>query len=148
TEAHFRDGLAHALGFSDTAGMNGREPVSTDHLSGSLVLVSLLLLGLSDAPGAQADYASTVLSQAPVAYWRLDETNQPPAQPILATNLGSLGEAINGGLFNGVIRGGPGVLTGTGVTADRFTNSAWEVKRVGAYVNMPYTDGLNPAGPF
>jgi hypothetical protein len=108
-----------------------------------------LLLALTHlAPIARGDYQATVLSQGPVGYWRFEETNLPPPQPILATNLGSLAESLNGDLLNGVIRGGPGVLDGTGVTADRFTNSAWLVKTVGSYVNVPYTNALNPTGPF
>jgi hypothetical protein len=83
-----------------------------------------------------------------VAYWRLDETNQPPPQPILATNLGTLGESADGALINGVVRGGPGLLAGTGVTADRFTNATWLVRTIGGYVNVPYTNAFNPTGAF
>jgi hypothetical protein len=113
---------------------------------GTFAVLALLLT--SFAPFARGDYQATVLSQGPVAYWRLDETNLPPPQPILATNLGSLGGSLNGDLLEGVIRGGPGLLAGTGVTADRFTNSTWLVKTIGSYVNVPYTNALNPNGPF
>ena len=108
--------------------------------------VLLLLTGF--APIARGDYAATVLSQGPVAYWRFNETNQPPPQPIMATNLGSLGNSLNGDLLNGVVRGGPGLLAGSGITSDRFTNSTWLVRTIGSYVNVPYTNALNPNGPF
>src|SRR3974390_2274814 len=103
--------------------MNRREPVLSCRLA-RFTDVLLLLTLTRFVPLAHGDYQATVLSQGPVAYWRLDETHTPPAQPILATNLGSFGESLSGALLNGVIRGGPGVLAGTGVTADRFTNSA------------------------
>src|ERR1041385_7268793 len=54
------------------------------------------LLALSGALPARADYQSTVLSQNPVAYWRLNETTPPPVPPILAANAGSVGAGGNG----------------------------------------------------
>ncbi|MGH7972804.1 MAG: LamG domain-containing protein, partial [Limisphaerales bacterium] len=107
----------------------------------------LLLLCAAGSP-ARADYRSTVLSQNPVGYWPLNETVQPPPQPVYATNLGTFGPAINGPLQNGVIRGEPGVLAGTSDTCERFTNPTWSIFTVGSYVNVPYTPALNPDGPF
>src|SRR5690349_2608630 len=111
------------------------------------VVVSAVLLLASDLTRAD-DYPGTVLAQGPVGYWRLNETNLPPPQPILATNLGSLGESADGALLNGVIRGQPGVLAGNPVSSDRFTNENWTVTTIGGYVNVPYTNAFNPNGPF
>lgn len=65
---------------------------------------SLKLLGLAvgaaafamgGAGAAGADYASTVLAQNPVGYWRFnDAVNLPPA--LIATNYGSVGAIGNG----------------------------------------------------
>ena len=111
------------------------------------VFVAVVLLLPFDLARSD-DYSATVLSQGPVAYWRLNETNLPPPQPILATNLGSLGESVDGALLNGVIRGQPGVLAGNPVTSDRFTNENWTVTTIGGYVNVPYTNAFNPNAPF
>ena len=54
-----------------------------------------LLLGLSAVPSVRADYQSTVLSQSPAGYWRLNETTTPPSNGF-ATNVGSLGTSANG----------------------------------------------------
>ncbi len=97
---------------------------------------------------ARADYQSTVLSQNPVGYWRLNETSPPPPQPILATNVGSLGASLNAPLLNGVVRGQPGALTGTADTSERFSNPNWDITTVGPYANVHYTPELNPNGPF
>jgi len=97
---------------------------------------------------ARADYRSTVLSQNPAGFWEFNETAPPPPQPILATNLGTFGAGLNGGLQNGVLRGQPGVLSGTGDTSEKFSNPDWTVAIVGPYVNVPYTPALNPSGPF
>ena len=140
--------LASKRQFFNTAPrMNSRAPAS-DWRRLIPCLAVLLLASVVLNPDARADYRSTVLSQGPAGYWSLDETNLPPPQPILATNLGSLGESVDGGLYNGVVRGGPGLLAGTGLPSDRFTNSDWLVKTIGGYVNVPYTNAFNPNGPF
>jgi hypothetical protein len=55
------------------------------------VFVSGMLL-VAAASSAQADYASTLLSHSPVAYWRFDETVSSPAPYVLA-NSGTVGNA-------------------------------------------------------
>jgi hypothetical protein len=61
---------------------------------------------------ARADYQSTVVSQGPVGYWRLNETLQPPPG-VAATNLGSLGTSANGSYDNFPTRGLTGPFTGS-----------------------------------
>src|SRR5512139_488195 len=56
------------------------------------ITAAAMLLALSTAAFA-ADYQSTVLSDSPLAYYRLGET---PAASDVAKNLGSLGAAGNG----------------------------------------------------
>src|SRR5262245_43831726 len=55
------------------------------------VFISVMLFG-TGAVSARADYASTVLSHGPVAYWRFDETNSSPA-PFRLANSGTVGSA-------------------------------------------------------
>src|ERR1041385_3463343 len=100
------------------------------------------LLALSGALPARADYQSTVLSQNPVAYWRLNETTPPPVPPILAANAGSVGAGGNGTYNNGVIRGVSGAIAGDANPAARFPQSA------GNRVRVPYASQWNQTGPF
>jgi hypothetical protein len=58
-------------------------------------LMSLMALVVS-VGAARADYQSTVLSQGPVGYWRLNETTHPSAATVLATNIGASGARGNG----------------------------------------------------
>src|SRR5262249_43584229 len=69
--------------------------IRTSPHKNNLLIPLVLLLAVSSRP-ARADYSSTVLSQQPVGYWRLNETASPPVTPILATNTGSVGAAGNG----------------------------------------------------
>ncbi len=78
-------------------------------LLGSFAGAALALLA---AAPAYADYQSTVLSQGPVGYWRLNETLQPQAG-IVATNSGSLGSSENGGYIGFPTRGLPGPFAGS-----------------------------------
>src|SRR5512140_1939118 len=55
----------------------------------------IALLSASAILPAKGDYQSQVLAQNPIGYWRLNETNQPPAADI-ATNRGSLGTTAAG----------------------------------------------------
>jgi hypothetical protein len=83
------------------------------HIAGAVLLAAAAVLPV------RADYQSTVLSQGPVGYWRLNETVPPPVLPLFATNLGSVGPAGNGSLFS-VSRGRPGALAGDTDTAFGF----------------------------
>src|SRR6476469_1174671 len=76
----------------------------------------LLSLGLATAsllaPAvSRADYSNTVMSFNPIAYWPLNETNQPPPAATTATNLGTFGVAGNGKL-GGLVFAIPGALPG------------------------------------
>ena len=55
------------------------------------------LLAAAAVLPVRADYQSTVLSQGPVGYWRLNESTQPPPPITTAVNTGSLGGAASVG---------------------------------------------------
>ena len=85
-------------------------------------------LALMAGRSARADYQSTVLSQGPVGYWRLNETLQP--QPgIVANNSGSLGSSGNGAYIAFPTRGLPGPFAGSvGLGLDgaaSYVSNAW-----------------------
>ena len=88
-----------------------------------------------------ADYASTVNSLGPVAYWRLNGTTQPPLADA-AVNAGSLGEAANGFYLGTATHPGPSALTsgvGSSATFDATASSQ---------VFVPYLPATHPAAPF
>ena len=98
------------------------------------------LLAFSASLSARADYQSTVLSQAPVGYWRLNETIAPQ----LATNLGTVGPAGNGEFINSF----PGALPGA-IAADT-TDGSLRLPGVidGNRVRIPFQPEWNQTGPF
>ncbi len=93
-----------------------------------------LLLALSCAGPARADYSSTILAQKPVGYWRLNET--APPQPLAsALNQGSLGAAEDGSYNDYPVRGVPGPFNGSvGVSFNGVSQS----------VTALYAPALNP----
>src|SRR5262249_18079469 len=85
-----------------------------------------------------ADYQTTVLSQGPVGYWRLNETLQP--QPgIVATNIGSLGSSENGAYISFPTRGLSGPFAGSvGLGMDGSAS----------YVSNAYQGAINTTNAF
>src|SRR5436189_3851295 len=76
--------------------------------SGSF-LTGALVLALYSASPVRADYASDVLAQNPLAYWRL---NDPVAAPPLdsVANSGSLGSVADGAVVLDVGKGQAGIV--------------------------------------
>ena len=105
---------------------------------------ALAILAAATLP-ALADYPSTVLSQGPVGYWRLNETTPPPAPPILATNIGSVG-AAGDGLYSNANRGvQPGAIVSEPTEgAVGFNGIAGSTNRV----RIPFASQWNPSGPL
>ncbi len=99
--------------------------------------IAMALLACGAALTAKADYPSTVLSQGPVGYWRLNETTSPPP-PVQATNSGSLGTADNAFYVGDSPRGLTGPLTGGNGKAVSFDGSSQAVQ-------ANYDPALNPA---
>jgi hypothetical protein len=94
-----------------------------------------LLLGLT----ARADYSATVLSFSPAAYWRLDETNAPPAA--VATNLGTLATTATGSYLGGAAHPVAGALAGSSNTAASFDGVTGEL-------GLPFHPALGLHAPF
>ncbi len=93
-------------------------------------------------PPARADYPASVAALGPVAYYRLDTTNQVPAE-IPAANTGSLGAGFSAEYqAMSSSRGLPGALAGDPDTAVSIVGSG------GQQVVVPYSPDYNPNGPF
>jgi Concanavalin A-like lectin/glucanases superfamily/PA14 domain len=106
-----------------------------------LKLAGLLALLSGAATALKADYASTVSSYNPVAYWRLGETVQPPAANV-AVNAGSLGSSALGYYLGAAAHPVTGALVGSTDTAASYDASA------GTVTFVPYSPAMNPAAPF
>ncbi len=98
-----------------------------------ILLAGAALVTFIASPLARADYASTVLSQEPQAYYRLNETLQPPTS-FTAGNSGTMGASANGTYVGFPTRGLTGPFTGS---------KAIGLDGVGSYVNTPWVAGLN-----
>lgn len=106
-----------------------------------LKLTGMLALVSGAATTLTADYASTVSNLKPVAFWRLNETTQPPAADV-AVNAGSLGDSALGYYLGTAQHPVPGALNGrtdSAVGFDATANSATMV---------PYMPEMNPKAPF
>lgn len=79
------------------------------------------------------EYASTVLADSPVGFWRLEETGGT-----IAENLGSIGSAANGTYLNGARSGVEGLLLGSADSAVGFQQS------LAQKIDVPYVPGINP----
>ncbi len=86
--------------------------MKTNHLGVQARLLAAAGLVLAASLPALADYQSTVLSQGPIGYWRLNETTQPPPNGT-TPNLGSLGASANGVYNNSPTHELPGPFTGS-----------------------------------
>ena len=71
-----------------------------------------LLVAAGTIANAQTNYPSTVLSQGPLGYWRLNETAVPVFYPT-AANSGSLGSSANASYVGSPTRGLAGPFAGT-----------------------------------
>ena len=115
--------------------MKHHKPILTyPPLAGAVFLAATL------ASYAAADYPTTVLSQGPVGYWRLNETTPVVQVSDVANNRGSLGTAENG------VYGGD--LAGRGVDGAVAGDTAAAFDGATEYVDVPYNVALNPAANF
>ena len=92
-----------------------------------------IILAMSAALPTRADYQSTVLSQGPAGYWRLNETTQPAVVTTTA-NKGSLGSAADGTYVGDPTRALPGPFTGSVAVGFDGTSQ---------YISTPYSAQLN-----
>lgn len=109
-----------------------------------LNLALFVIVVLISAAVANADYSNAVMSLNPVAYWPLQETNQPPSD--FGTNLGSAGSAYNGYYLPGVGLGVSGALAGSADTAASFTSGSDE--GAGGFLDVPYASAIGVTPPF
>ena len=100
-----------------------------------IAVSALMLLISSILARADLSYSNAVAALNPVAYWPLEETNQPPLN--LATNLGTAGAAYNGFYGSGVTLGVAGALGGSTDTAASFNGSADVVVPFGSVLSIP-----------
>jgi len=106
-----------------------------------LTLTGMLALISSAATTLTADYASTVSNLKPVAFWRLNESTQPPAADV-AVNAGSLSDSAVGYYLGTAQHPVPGALTGRTDSAVGFDATANSVTMI------PYMPEMNPKAPF
>jgi hypothetical protein len=109
--------------------------------SNTLKLTGMAVLLSGAVPLLQADYASTINTYNPVAYWRLGETVSIPAGDI-AANSGSLGASAAAYHSGTVTHPAAGALAGSTDGATYYDAAA------GTFTLAPYLPALNPAGPF
>jgi Concanavalin A-like lectin/glucanases superfamily/Immunoglobulin I-set domain len=130
---------------------NGRSVSLGISCQSVLVLLGMvLLLMFSALPAtAQSLYSNAVMSLNPVAYWPLQETNQPASSDV-ETNLGSLGTIANAyyGATNVVLQGWEGAIAGDSDTSVRFLGGP---NNIGSQAIVPTTDNrvsLTAGQPF
>lgn len=107
--------------------------MNTPSLKLNKLLSGAALATLLSASPALADYQSTVVSQSPAGYWRMNETVQP-INTTTATNIGSLGSSANGSYLANASGGVTGPFAGSAAVGLDGTSQ---------YVNTPWTPGLN-----
>lgn len=104
-----------------------------------ILLSSLMILISSIVARADLSFSNAVMALNPVAYWPLEETNQPPPRPF-ATNEGTAGAAYNGAYSGVLTLGVPGALPGDSDTAASFTGNG--------IVDVAFGSKLSIQAPF
>ena len=103
-------------------------------LTATLALLIALNASIVSAQGC--DYRANVLADTPIAYWRLGEISV-----LTASNIGSLGGAVDGTYTNGVSQGAPGLILSDPDLAASFDGSD-------DFVSIPDDGGINTGGPY
>lgn len=104
-----------------------------------ILMSSLMILFSAIIARADNSYSNAVMALNPVAYWPLEETNQPPPRPF-ATNEGTAGSAYNGSYSGIITLGIPGALPGNSDTAASFSGAG--------VVDIPFGSKLSIQAPF
>lgn len=105
----------------------------------TILMSSLLILFSTIMARADNSYSNAVMALNPVAYWPLQETNQPPPRPF-ATNEGTAGSAYNGAYSGIVTLGNTGALPGDPDTSASFAGNG--------VVDVPFGSKLSIQAPF
>lgn len=107
------------------ASATGAYTVEINNAAGSVTSATATL----GVVGPEATYLATILRDAPVAYWRLDETSGTVAADSVGT--------YDGAYVNGVTLGEPGALANDDNTAARFTQANQ------THIEVPWAAELN-----
>src|SRR6266446_3780986 len=106
-------------------------------------LAATLLLALSGLLTRGADYATTMTTFAPLAYWRFNETATSPALNKTA-NSSSMGSILDGYVVADAKLGQPGIV-GNSVLV---TNSGSAPGYCSSKIDIPFNAALNKDGAF
>src|SRR5882724_1986066 len=106
-------------------------------------LAATLLLALSGLLTRGADYATTMTTFAPLAYWRFNETATSPALN-KTSNSSSMGSILDGYVVADAKLGEPGIV-GKSV---RITNPGSSAGYCNGKIDIPFNAALNKPGAF
>lgn len=119
---------------------------SSPHRLTGRLLIAATAIGFLNFAAHAVDYSSTVLTDAPLVYYRLSEPG--PATSDVATNSGSLGANGNGVHHVGVTHPVAGAIAGSANTAAGYTAIDPLSTDGGSPTVVPYNSVLNPGGSF
>ena len=114
-----------------------------NHLIRPCPVAATLLLAFSGLLTLGADYATTVLNFAPLAYWRFNEAAASPALN-KTTNSSSMGSILDGYVVADAMLGQPGIV-GNSVLV---TNSGSAPGYCSSKIDIPFNAALNKDGAF
>src|SRR5271168_271468 len=100
---------------------------------------AMLLGALATLPARAQTFTSIIQSNAPIDYWRFNETVTAPAVNTIA-NLGSMG-TWDGYAADGALTGAPGIVG----NAIQLINAGDVVGNCDTRIDIPNNPGLNPA---
>lgn len=106
------------------------------HIQRTLIAAAV---SISLIPTVRADYASEILSENPLVYYRFNDSVVTDDAPTPEVNLGSLGAPGNATLSDSFVRQVTGALTGSPDVAGGFA---------GTGASIPYHAALNNQGSF
>ena len=104
---------------------------------------AILLGALATLPVRAQTFTSMILSNAPIDYWRFNETTSAPEVNTVA-NLGSAGAAGTGYVAGGALTGAPGLVG----NAIQLINAGDGTGTCNTRVDVPNNPKLNPAPPW
>src|SRR5205823_5535108 len=113
-------------------------------LSTSCPLTAVLLFVFCDSLPLRADYASTVTSFNPLAYWRFNETAASPALN-KTINSSTMGSILDGYVVADATLGEPGIVG----RCVRITNpGSADAGYCNGKIDIPFNSSLNKPGAF
>src|SRR5437867_12743630 len=107
------------------------------HLIHPCPLAATLLLAFSGPLTLGADYATTVLSFNPLAYWRFNETAASPALN-KTTNSSSMGSVLDGYVIADAKLGQPGIVGNCVLVTNAATGSGGYAGYCNGKIDIPF----------